>query len=120
MSEDQSKLRDAVERYKLAAESLEDELIQVFNAHRRKTREKLWEPLNSIQSEEDIPTLDEVVKEVGENIDRLAGFQQKKENRSTWDKIKSGLGKFAKCTVPVLTNFMIATKDAQQVITREH
>jgi hypothetical protein len=42
------KLKGAKERYQQAAEGLEDKLIEAFKAHRRKTGNKLWEPLSGI------------------------------------------------------------------------
>ena len=98
---------------------LEAELVKAFHKLRNKTGKEIWKPLNSLRKKDDLPKLDDVLKEVHENIERLRGFDPEKKSKHLWDKVKRGINKFAKCTLPALRNFMIATKDAQSVSEHE-
>ena len=115
MSQDQSKLNNSIEQYQGTAEELEAELVKAFHKLRKKTNKEIWKPLASLESKDDVPRLDDVVREIHENIDRLQEFNPEEMNKSFWDKVKRSIRKFVKCTFPALTNFMIATKDAQSV-----
>src|SRR5438552_1679109 len=115
MSQYQSKLSNSIDRYQQAAEELEAELVKAFHKLRRKTGKELWKPLNCLQNKEDIPSLDDVVKEIHENIESLRGFDPEEKSKRLWDRVKKGISKFVKRTLPALSNFMIATKDAQSV-----
>jgi predicted RNase H-like nuclease (RuvC/YqgF family) len=111
MSQDESKLHNAVKKYQKAAENLEKELRKRF---KKKPDKELWKPLDSLKSRHDIPKLDDAAKELHKNIDKLRGFGAE-ESKSQWDKLRGILNKFVKGTLPALTNFLIATKDAQAV-----
>lgn len=110
------KLKSAKERYQQAAKGLEDKLVEAFKAHRKKTGNKLWEPLSGLRTTADVPELEDVIEEVEKNIGRLIiEFGQEQSKRNAWDKIKSGFKKFVGWTVPTLKNFMMATQGAQSV-----
>jgi hypothetical protein len=115
MSQHQSNLSHSIDQYQQAAEDLEAELVKAFHKLRKKTGRELWKPLNSLQSKDDVPILVDVVKELHENIEKLREFNYEENSKRLWDKVKRGINKFVKCTAPALTNFMIATKDAQSV-----
>jgi len=119
MSQDQSTLSYSIGQYQHTAEDLEAELVKAFHKLSKKTGMKLWKPLSSLQSKDDVPKLDDVVKEVHENVEKLRKFDDKEKIKSRWDKVKGGISKFVKCTLPALKNFIIATKDAQSVIEHE-
>ena len=120
MSEYQSKLSNSIDQYQQAAEDLEAELVKAFHKLRRKTGQELWKPPNCLQSKDDVPRLDDVIKEVHDNIERLRGSDSEKTSTHLWDKFKRSLSKFVKQTLPALTNFMIATKDAAAQSVSEH
>lgn len=115
MSQDQSRLTISIDQYQQTAEEMEAELVKAFHKLKKKTGKEVWKPLDSLQSKDDIPKLDDVIKEVHENIERLRGFDQEKKSKRVWDKVQRGISKFVRRTLPALTNFMIATKDAQSV-----
>jgi hypothetical protein len=115
MSQDQSKLSNSIDQYQQAAEDLEAELVKAFHKLKNKTGKEPWKPLNSLRNKDDVPKLDDVVKDVHENIERLRGFDPEKKSNRLWDKVKRGINKFVRYTHPGLMNFMITTKDAQSV-----
>jgi hypothetical protein len=119
MLQDQSKLSYSIDQYQLTAEDLEAELVKAFHKLSKKTGMKLWKPLNSLQSKDDVPKLDDVVKEVHENVEKLRKFDDKEKSNSRWDKVKGGISKFVKCTLPALKNFLMATTGAESVSEHE-
>jgi hypothetical protein len=114
MSQDQSKLTHSIDQYQQAAEDLEAELVKAFHKLSKKTGMN-WTPPNPLQSKDDVPTLDDVVKDVHEKVEKLRKFDHEEKSERLWDKVKSGINKFVKRTLPALTNFMIATKGVQSV-----
>jgi hypothetical protein len=115
MSQDQSRLSLSIEQYQQAADDLEAELVKAFHKLSKKTGMKIWKPLNSLQSQDDIPKLDNIIKEVQEKVEKLREFDHDEKSKRLWDKVKRGFNKCVKCTYPALKNFMTATKDAQSV-----
>ena len=116
MSQDQSKLIHSIEQYQQTAKGLEAELVKAFRKlGKKKTGTELWKPLSSLQSKDHVPKLDDVIKEVHEKVEKLREFDHEEKSKRLWDKVKRGINKFVKCTLPALTNVMIATKDAQSV-----
>lgn len=115
MSHYESRLRNSIDKYQQAAEDLEAELVKAFHKLRKKTGKELWRPLNCLQNKDDVPKLYDVIKEINENIERLRWFDPEENSKRPWDKVKRGISKFVRNTLPALTNFMIATKDAQSV-----
>lgn len=115
MSQDQSKLSHSIDQYQQAAEDLDAELYKAFQKLSRKTGTKLWKPSQSLQREDDVPKLDDAVKEIYEKLEELREFDHEQKSKYLWNKVKRGINKFVKCTIPALKNFMIATKDLQSV-----
>jgi len=116
MSQDQPKLTVSINEYRETAEDLEAELVKAFQKLRQKTNKEPWKPLHSLRSKDDVPKLDDVIKEVHETVEKLRhAFDPQTKSKRTWDKVKSGFTKFVQGTTPALKNFMIATKDAQSV-----
>ena len=114
-SQDQSKLSHSINRYQQTAKDLEDELVQAFKKLRKKTGIKIWEPLKPLQTKDDVPNLNDIVKDVHENIEKLRKLNYEEKSKGLWGKFKRGIGKFVGYTLPALSNFIIATKDAQSV-----
>lgn len=115
MSQDQTKLSNSIDQYQQAAVELKAELMKAFHKLRNRTGKELWKSLNSLQSKDDIPKLDVVLKDVHENIKRLRAFYPEEKSKRLWDKFKRAINKFVKYTLPALTNFMVTTKDLQTV-----
>ena len=116
MSRGQPRLTVSINEYQETAEDLEAELVKAFHKLRQKTNKEPWKPLQSLRSKDDVPKLNDVIKEVHENIEKLShAFDPQTKSKGRWDKVKSGINKFVQGTIPALRNFMIATKDAQSV-----
>jgi hypothetical protein len=121
MPQDQPRLTHSIKQYQHTAKELNAELIKAFNKFSKKTGTKPLKPLlNSLQSKHDVPKLDDIIKEIYENVEKLRGLdrkeeEKKKKSKHPWDKFKDGISKFVKCTFPALTSFLTATKDAQSV-----
>jgi len=118
MSQDQPtvRVRVSINEYQETAEVLEAELVKAFDKLRQKTSKEPWKPLRSLRTKDDVPKLEDVIKDVYENIEKLSrAFDSQTKNKHLWDKVKSGINKFVQWTIPALRNFMIATKDAQTV-----
>ena len=113
----QSQLHRSIDQYQNAAKGLQNELVKAFDKLSKKADIKPWKPLNSLELE-NIPRLDDVLRELHENIEKLGQFDHKEKTKGlVWDKAKRGINKFVEWTLPALTNFMVATKDAQSVST---
>jgi hypothetical protein len=117
MSQDTSRLTDSIDQYVQTAEDLEAELVKAFHKPSKKTGKTLWKPLKSLQNKDDIPKLDDIVKEVHENVEKLREFDREGKSKHPWDTLKRGFNKFVRSTFPALKNFIIATKNAQSVST---
>ena len=116
MSQDQPKLTASIKEYQETAKALEAELVKAFRKLRQNTSKEPWKLLHSLQSKYDVPKLDDVIKEVYQNIEKLScAFDSQTKSKCPWDKVKSGINKFVEWTIPALRNFMIATRDAQSV-----
>jgi hypothetical protein len=115
MSQDRSKLSDSIKQYQQSAEDLEAELVKAFHKLSKKIGREVWKPSGSLQCKDDVPRLDHVIKEVHENIEKLREFDHEEKSKRLWDKVKRGINKFIKCTLPALKNLIIATKGAQSV-----
>jgi hypothetical protein len=82
MSQARSKLTNSIDQYQQTAEDLEAELVKAFHKLKKRTGKELWKPLSSLQNKHDAPKLNDVVKEVHENIERLRGFDHEKKERA--------------------------------------
>jgi septal ring factor EnvC (AmiA/AmiB activator) len=112
MAQNQSKRRNSITEYQKTAKSLEAELVKAFEKLNKRIDKELWKPLNS---KDDIPKLDDVIKEIHENIERLHALDPEEKSKSLYDKVKRGINQFVKWTLPALKNFIIATENAQSV-----
>ena len=105
MSRDQSKLSYSIDQYQQAAKDLETKLVKAFHKLSKKTGRKPWTSLNFLQSKDDVPKLDDVDKEVHENVEKLREFYHEGKSKCLWDQVKTGINKFVKCTLLVFDEF---------------